>query len=270
MVGSKKNSITSSRFSLQAKSTFRLPAVQAFLIQLAMFPASLIFAGVIFYLTDWHLGIIEVALLQGLTAALAARWCGLASWWLAIQLFFPCILVVVHSLEMPPWIFLAGFIFLISLYWTTFHTQVPFYPSNSKVWDAVLALLPQDLPIRLIDIGSGMGGGMLYMAAQHSKSVFVGIEVAPLPWLVSTIKRWLKHSTVRFIRGDYGDLDLGGYDVVFAYLSPAAMPALWDKAQREMCPGSLLISYEFSIPGVPPSLVVQPEADGVALYAWKV
>jgi predicted O-methyltransferase YrrM len=54
-------------------------------------------------------------------------------------------------------------------------------------------------------------------------------------------------------------LDFAQFDVVFAYLSPAAMPELWKKAQREMRPGSLLISYEFPIEGVEPNLIVCPE-----------
>jgi hypothetical protein len=270
MVGLKINSKTSSRHPPKRRSIFQLPVVQAFLIQLAVLPVSLILAGIISYLTSFHLGVAEVALLQGVMAAFIVRWQGLASWWVAIQLFFPAALITVHSLDLPPWIFLGCFLFLLSFYWTTFQTQVPFYPSNPKVWEAVLALLPQGVSIRLIDIGSGMGGGMLYMAARQPQSIFTGIEVAPLPWLISTIKRWLTRSRARFIRGDYAHFDLGDYDVVFAYLSPVAMPALWEKAQREMRRGSLLLSYEFPIPGVPATTVLQPEIEGASLYAWHV
>jgi hypothetical protein len=270
MVGSNIKSRTSSRYPLKTRSTLHLPAIQAFLIQLAVLPVSLIFIGIISHLISRHLGVIEVALLQGVVAALVARWRRLAFWWVAIQLFFPAALIAMHSLDLPPWIFLACFLLLLSLYWTTFQTQVPFYPSNPKVWDAVLALLPQDASIRLIDIGSGMGGGMLYMSARQPQSVFVGVEVAPLPWLISTIKALLTRSRARFIRGDYAYFDLSDYDVVFAYLSPVAMPALWEKAQREMRRGGLLLSYEFPIPGVPANVVLQSETDGAALYAWHV
>jgi hypothetical protein len=48
----------------------------------------------------------------------------------------------------------------------------------------------------------------------------------------------------------------------FAYLSPAAMLALWHKARAEMRPGTLLLSYEFHIPGTTPDLVIQPEGAG--------
>jgi hypothetical protein len=42
--------------------------------------------------------------------------------------------------------------------------------------------------------------------------------------------------------------NLAAYDIVYAYLSPAPMPALWDKARAEMKPGSLLISNTFAVP----------------------
>ena len=46
---------------------------------------------------------------------------------------------------------------------------------------------------------------------------------------------------------------LGDFDVVYCFLSPQPMPALWDKARREMAAGSWLISNSFAIPAVTPS-----------------
>jgi hypothetical protein len=53
---------------------------------------------------------------------------------------------------------------------------------------------------------------------------------------------------------------------VFAYLSPAAMPALWRKAQREMRPGSLLVSYEFEIPAASGVKTILTTEAGPPLY----
>jgi predicted O-methyltransferase YrrM len=72
------------------------------------------------------------------------------------------------------------------------------------------------------------------------------------------------------MRGDYGRLDFADYDVVFAYLSPAAMPALWSKARAEMRPGTLLLSYEFPIPGVQSHVTSSFDARGCAVYGWHM
>lgn len=71
--------------------------------------------------------------------------------------------------------------------------------------------------------------------------------------------------------GKFKDIDQGSYDVVYAYLSPAAMGDLWTKARREMRAGTLLISNSFDIPGVPPSLSVTTGARGDStLPLWQM
>ena len=245
----------------------RFPAVRALLIQLAAFPLTL---AVVFLLAQsgfvfsyWH-----VALVHGAIAALLSWWRGLASWWRAIQCGFPLALLGASQLDIPPAAFLIIFVFLLLLYWSTYRTQVPYYPSGRKVWEAVAAALPQGRPVRVIDIGSGIGGLVLDLQRRRPESRIEGIELAPLPWLASQLRALLGRTSARFIRGDYEKLDLGDYDAVFAYLSPAAMSALWRKAAREMRPGSTLFSYEFIIEERPPSRVIHPTTEGPALYMW--
>jgi hypothetical protein len=75
---------------------------------------------------------------------------------------------------------------------------------------------------------------------------------------------------VRFSLQDYAHLDLGAFDFVFAYLSPAAMPGLWKQAQRQMRKGSTLLSYEFLIPNVKPDLCINTAPGAPILYAWRI
>jgi hypothetical protein len=95
-----------------------------------------------------------------------------------------------------------------------------------------------------------------------------GIETAPLPWLLSVLRARLTGSRARFVRGDYEQLDFAAFDVVFAYLSPAAMTALWRKAQSEMRPATMLVSYEFTIPERTPDRTIPATAARRALYVW--
>lgn len=241
------------------------PAVRALLIQLASLPLSygavwlLLWAGVPL---DWP----GAALLQGLLAAAVSFRFALAPWWLAMQLGFPLALLAGMGLRLPSWLFLTVFLVMLAVYWSTFRTQVPYFPSGQRAWDAVAALLPPK-PIKLIDIGSGLGGLVLDLATRRPDSAFEGIELAPLPWLASRL-RAIGKPNVRFQRGDYEALNFADYDVVFAYLSPAAMERLWQKAQAEMRPGSLLFSYEFVISTKSPDLTMKPEGAGPLLYGW--
>jgi len=245
------------------------PAVAALLLQLAAIPLTLA-ATWLLARAGVPMSYLGVALLQGAVAALLSWWRGLASWWRLIQLLFPPAIYATARLDIPPFAFLAVFLFLLALYWSTYRTQVPYYPSNRAVWGAVAALLPQAGEAgqsSVIDIGSGLGGFVLDMARRPG-IVATGIELAPLPWLLSSLRAKAQGSPARFLRGDYETLDFAQYELVFAYLSPAAMDALWRKAAREMRPGTLLVSYEFGIGGRLADRTVYPTNSGPALHIW--
>lgn len=252
------------------KSLFDPPAIRALSIQVLAFVLAVVIAIGLTAVFEMKITVMAEAVLQGAIAAVLSRWRQLAPWWMAIQFLFPVGLVALHAFHLPPALFLSAFIIFATLYWTTFRTQVPFYPSSPAVWDAVSELLPADREIRFIDIGSGFGGLVLQLAAQRPESSFTGIELAPLPWLASLLRKRLQHSRGRFIYGDYNTLDFAQFDAVFAYLSPAAMPALWEKAKSEMRPGSLLLSYEFSIPSRQPQITHVCSPGGKLLHGWRM
>ncbi|MES2741390.1 MAG: class I SAM-dependent methyltransferase [Pseudomonadota bacterium] len=235
-------------------------------MQLLAFPLNLV---LLYLLARAQLapGWLTAALLQGVLAALLSWRCRLAPWWRPMQLLFPPALLAGLSLALPPLVFLGGFVLLLGWYWSTFRTQVPFYPSGRRAWDAVAQLLPER-PLQVIDIGSGLGGLVLDLARRRPDSVVSGIELAPLPWLLSALRGRLSGSPARFTRGDYERLDFARYDVVFAYLSPAVMDRLWSKAQNEMRSGSMLVSYEFNIAAKTADQTIAATSVGPALYVW--
>jgi hypothetical protein len=94
-----------------------------------------------------------------------------------------------------------------------------------------------------------------------------------LPWLVSQLRLTGHQGNAQFLRNNYEQFNFADFDVVFAYLSPAAMPALWEKAKAEMRPGSMLVSYEFPIVGVTEHLAINPDNNPMnhrKLYVWHL
>jgi hypothetical protein len=252
------------------RGLLRLPSVQALAIQFGALMLVVLSLWLLVRLQwlqpDAVPSMTSVVLLQGAVAALLSRWRRQAAWWPVMHLLFLPAAVAALTLHLPPWIFLCVFLLMLALYWSTFRTQVPFYASGAAAWSAVEAELPQR-PLRMIDIGSGLGGLVVHLAAQRPDSRFEGIELAPLPWLASRLRQ-MAGARCHFLRGDYQHLDFGAYDVVFAYLSPAAMPALWAKARAEMRSGTLLLSHEFAVPGATPQIVRPTRAGGPMLYGW--
>lgn len=246
---------------------FHLPAVRALLVQVfALLPTAAL--AVVLDAFGRGLTLLEAAVLQGAVAMLVTWKVGLAAWWRLIELLFPVALLAALGLQLPPVLFLAVFVVLLGWYWSTFRTQVPYFPSNPAVWRAVEALLPARAGVRIIDVGSGLGGFTLHLAHARPDAECVGIELAPLPYLYSRCRAGINGSRARFIRGDYEKIDFGEYDVVFAYLSPAVMSGLFDKARREMKVGTLLVSYEFNIPGFKPDKTIFTTEGAPPLFVW--
>lgn len=244
------------------------PAVTALLLQLA--------ALVLTSLT-WHLATLPpdplvFAALCGILAALLSKLAGLARWWIHIQLAFAPALVLMLKLDIPPGFYLAAFLVMLVVYWSTFRTQVPLYLSSEKVWQALATKLPSDREFTLVDLGSGLGGVLTYLAQTKPQGRYHGVESAPMPFLWS----WLRikaggHRNCTVQWGSLWDCDLSRYDVVFAYLSPVPMQALWDKARKEMRPGSLFISNTFAVPGQPPQETIQvDDLHRSSLFLWRM
>jgi len=211
------------------------------------------------------------ALLQGIVAARLARGLGMEAWWLPIHALFVPGLVWTLGFGLPPGYALAAFLLLASLYWGVSRTRVPLFLSSRAATQAVANLLPQEGSFSFLDLGCGLGGVLARLARARPAGSYHGIESAPVPFLLARLRAALMARSCRISWGDFRDLDLGRYDVVYAYLSPAAMGDLWHKASREMRGGSLLISNGFAIPGVPPALTIATGARrGSRLLLWRM
>lgn len=249
----------------------RLPnaALQALLLQIASLPLTL---AATFFLAWAQVAVLSwpmILLLHGTLAAVVAAVVQARVWWLAIHFMFPVAAAVVYRWNFPPAFFFAGFALFLGLYWTTFRTRVPFYPSGRLVWEAVLATMPNG-PVSVIDVGSGMGGLAMHLARQRDDARLCGIEAAPFPYLFSRLRNLRNKQNCVFRWGRYESVDLGGFDVVFAYLSPVAMPALWEKVQREMRVGAIFYSYEFEVPGRVPQQIIAIPGKKEVLYRWTM
>lgn len=190
-------------------------------------------------------------------------------WWLFIQALFPFGVLVCFAINIAAHFYLIIFSVFLLLYWSTFRTQVPYYPSKASLISTLLGQLPGG-SIKFVDVGSGFGGVVVKLSKFRPDCEFTGIEIAPLPWLISWIRGRVRKGSVKFQLGDYSTVNFSNFDVVFAYLSPAAMPPLWEKIRREMRPGSTFMSYEFIIPNVQPDLFINGAENGPMLYVWRI
>ncbi len=217
----------------------------------------------------------QFALACGLLAALATAALRFEAWWIVIQFLLPLLLWTFLWFDIPSWIFLVLLLSLSVVFWSSVGPRVPLYLSNSETWQAVEALLPVPDPartLRFADLGSGLGGVLFHLASRRPDLELLGVELAPLPALLSRIRALLAgRHRVRIRWGSFWSLSLEPYDVVFAYLSPVPMADLWDKAQREMRPGTLFVSCAFEVPGRRPDRIIELSSPRQPrLLVWQI
>ncbi|MGF1546546.1 MAG: class I SAM-dependent methyltransferase [Thiotrichales bacterium] len=193
---------------------------------------------------------------QGVIAALLGWKLRLAWWWVPLNLVMPWALAASQHLALPAEWYLAAFLVLAVIFWSTYKTQVPLFLSNRASVSAIATRLPSG-SFRLLDLGSGIGSLICHLAAQNPNGHYDGIENAPVPYLISRLRTSAHGDNTRVTWGDFWHHPLQAYDCVYAFLSPVPMADLWRKAQREMRPGATLISNSFAIPGVEPDDIIE-------------
>lgn len=248
--------------ALQQPPALPHPAPRALLAQLG---AALLVLGLMLIaqqLFAYRPSLLGAGLLQGLLAALLGQRLGLSSWWLPINLLFVPALLVLNGQQLPPMLLLGAFVLLLLLNWNSLRERVPLYLSGQKTI-AELEQLLQPLPanLRFIDLGCGLAGSLYQLSRRYPQAHFVGVETAPLVFLLAWLRCLLRPNCQIYYRNLWQQ-PLDGFDVVYCFLSPAPMPRLWAKARGEMSPGALLISNTFAIPDVAPDQLIE-------LHDWR-
>lgn len=213
---------------------------------------------------------LPLAIAQGCLAAGIGALLKSDRWWFFIHLGFSPALVAAMRLELPPELPLAVLAGLTLVFWTTFRGEVPLFLSSRDTAEALLALLPEQSGLSVVDLGAGTGLLLRRLAQSRPEARFVGVEHAPLPYLAA---RWNARRLDNFSveRCDIWHYPLTGMDVVYAFLSPRVMQRLWQKAQAEMRPGTLLVSSSFPVPDVAPAQVIDvPDRRGTRLFCYRM
>lgn len=207
-----------------------------------------------------------LAVLIGLLAALLTTYWGLPVWWRAINLLFVPSMWLTSQFDIPPAWFLAGFAVLAATSLGVVVTRVPLYLSSRRAAEVLASELPAQG--RMLDLGCGFGGPLATVSRLRPDARLAGVEAAPLNWLIARL-RLRGRAEIRL--GSLWQVKLGDADLVYAYLSPAAMPRLWEKARAEMKSGSLLVSNSFTVPEVVPVRVIElNDLSRARLLLWRM
>lgn len=137
-----------------------------------------------------------------------------------------------------------------------------YFPTKQKNLEIIKNLSSLKPGQKAADLGSGDGRILLALAETDAK--VVGYEINPLLVLKSrhNIKSKGLEKKVRVFWRSFWKADLSGYEVIIVYGLPHMMERLKRKLERELKPGSKIISNVYQFPGWKPT----ERESGVYLY----
>lgn len=130
-------------------------------------------------------------------------------------------------------------------------------PSSRKAVATFLDLIPDNTSGKIVDLGSGWGTLAYPIAKRFPDATIVGCELSPIPWLYSRAKGlFVRRPNLTLYRQSVFDINLTDVNVVVVYLHPAAMRKLGPKFERELRPGTLVLSNTFPVPTWEPTQTI--------------
>ena len=144
----------------------------------------------------------------------------------------------------------------------------PFVPTGGAAMRAIFKQWPMRSGEVFYELGSGDGRVARLAAAQGARAV--GFERSRILVLWSRLVSWVNQDLTRYVRGNFLSADLSAADTVFCYLFPHLMSKLVPKFEKELRPGTRIISRAFKLPGWTPVERLQFSHRSPPVYLYLV
>jgi hypothetical protein len=132
----------------------------------------------------------------------------------------------------------------------------PWLPTPNKRVRSMLEFAEVKSDDILYDLGSG-DGRIIVMAGKEFGAKSIGIEIDPLRLMWSRFKIW-RHKLkdrVRVIRGNFFNVSVEKATVVSLYQGYVINKKIRDKLDKELKPGTRVVSYRFILDGWTPTKI---------------
>ncbi len=166
-------------------------------------------------------------------------------------------------------IVLAAVLAAVGTYaWGAFKAA-PFVPTRQRDVERMLTLADIRPGELVYDLGAG-DARFLLTAATKFQAQARGYEISLVPYLVGKFRLLLAGVSPAMLKyQDFYRVDLSAANVVVCFLTPAAMAKLVEKFQRELRPGTRIVSYAFSLPGWTLVRKDKPSPKVMAVYVYR-
>ena len=162
------------------------------------------------------------------------------------------------------WIIL--FILLVSFAYAAVR-GAPWVPTRRRDLDRLIKLLDVKPGQKIYELGCGDGRVSILIGKKTGATV-VGVELSLAQFIVACIRRVLSHlPNVYFSFGDVFSVNLADADAVYLFLMPKTYAKIRAKLERELRPGTKVITYVWPMDGwTPREISSQAGSENIYLY----
>ncbi len=129
---------------------------------------------------------------------------------------------------------------------------VPYVPTPKRIAEEMVKLSGLRAGETVVDLGAGDGRVLVTAKKMYPSVIARGCELVPTIWLFGKLYLFFKRADVRLRLGDAFKEDVRDADVVLLYLMPEMNAELVSKFDRELKPGTRVVSRTFKIAGKEP------------------
>ncbi|MDB4984399.1 MAG: putative methyltransferase [Patescibacteria group bacterium] len=176
--------------------------------------------------------------------------------------------------------FLTMILLLVATVWIVFSLlrstlfgHAPFIPVMDHAIDPILSELDLGQDSLFIEIGCGNGKVLVAATQKFPQTKMIGIEHDLVPYFIARFNT-RKLPNVSIVRQNFFSYDFSKATHLFAYLLPGVMDDLGGKLDRELQPGTILVSCDFKISRKQPLRIVTVSAKksdlakNLFIYKW--
>lgn len=137
-----------------------------------------------------------------------------------------------------------------------FRAKVPFIPVPNSILPDIAKALGIKKDSTVYDLGCGDARILFYLSTQVPEAQYIGIENSSFPVLLARFRAWwhrrVTKTQIEILDQDFFTRDLSDATHIFTYLYPNVMDDLLPKLDRELKPGTRLVSATFKFTGKQP------------------
>lgn len=152
---------------------------------------------------------------------------------------------------MPTLILIGIFFLMMTFVLTMCHHAilgVPYVPTSRRVARAMVELAHLRGDEVVFDLGAGDGRILRTAKRMFPGITAIGYEIVPAVWFFGFLWCALTRSGVCLKHGNSLLADIHRADVVFFYMFPSVMAKFAEKFDRELRPGTIVVSHAFLFP----------------------